>query len=1112
MMQKIQTIFNLVLLSLLTATAHGQASVGGNLMSVDTARCTAVNSGTIYLGGHTGNVIRWEYSYSGGDPWTPMAVTSTSYNYSNLSQQTSFRAIVQVPSNLPATSGAITIRVYNPSNGGTITSAAQVCTGQSTILTSNGRTGNVLQWEESITNGASWDIIPGSALATQLTRTITQDIQYRMLVKNGACPVTYSTITSVDASTASVAGTISGTDSVCVSGNTVNLALAGNNGNTLSWEQSFAASGPWNPAAATTSTLVRNNINQSTFYRVRVESGACPAVYTGTHRVHVSEPTIAGNLTGTTALCADAAISLNLVNKTGKIEGWDISSNGGTSWSPLNQTSATITLLQPAGTYLFHATIRREVCPAAITPDLQITVNALPAVGFSFSPACAKQGLAFTNTTPGQNLYTWDYGDNSSSNTAQPVHNFQQWGDYNVRLIATNDLGCTDSITQSVHVKANPVADFVVLSDTVCSGDIVSFQNSSQLDEGNIVSYIWKKGNAVFANTSQTQLLLIQPGNMPIQLLVTSDLGCADSLVTQVNVHPEPVAAFSIENSCAGTVSHFQNLSQIEYGTAGYSWSFGDATTSTLTQAQHAYAAANSYIAQLIVRSAYGCADTVSHTVIIHPSPVIDFTVNNTCLGDTAFYVSTVTNAASPVYSWQFGDGGLSAAAGPDHVFSGFGTYQTTLQVISDSGCVATLSKNLLVHPVPVANFSMANACVNTLSAVVNYSQLASGTMQYAWDFAGMVASTDINPEPVFNIPGTYTAELITLTDMGCRDTIAQTFTVFDQPQVTYTFDNVCYGNTTHFEATPTVNFGTITGVSWDFGDNSNSTLTDPEKTYLNEGVYLVTLIATASTGCSDTASSLVSVYEAPIANFSVNNICIGEAAAFVNSSQLNLGVFTSEWQFGDMFMSDLFAPNYTYEVPGTYGVQLAIISDQGCKDSIRKPVQVYALPNVQAGADVTIDKGYELMLHATGAVAYTWSPSAGLDAPQIPNPVAQPFVTQVYSVVGEDQYGCIASDTLVITVNESFLLIPYNILTPDGNGQNDTWIVRNAETYPTNEVVILNELGNEVFTQKAYMNDWDGRNKTGELLPDGTYYYVITFSNAAQVYKGDLLLIRNTH
>jgi flagellar hook assembly protein FlgD len=58
--------------------------------------------------------------------------------------------------------------------------------------------------------------------------------------------------------------------------------------------------------------------------------------------------------------------------------------------------------------------------------------------------------------------------------------------------------------------------------------------------------------------------------------------------------------------------------------------------------------------------------------------------------------------------------------------------------------------------------------------------------------------------------------------------------------------------------------------------------------------------------------------------------------------------------------------------------------------------------------------------------------------------------------------------------------------------------------------VAIYNELGHEVFTGTSYLNTWDGRNKTGEILPDGTYYYIISFSDTDKKYQGDVLLIRN--
>lgn len=98
----------------------------------------------------------------------------------------------------------------------------------------------------------------------------------------------------------------------------------------------------------------------------------------------------------------------------------------------------------------------------------------------------------------------------------------------------------------------------------------------------------------------------------------------------------------------------------------------------------------------------------------------------------------------------------------------------------------------------------------------------------------------------------------------------------------------------------------------------------------------------------------------------------------------------------------------------------------------------------------------------------------------------------------------------MMVTVNETYKVIPYNLLTPDNNGKNDTWIIEYITSYPNNEVVVYNEMGHEIFTQRKYANTWDGKNKTGEILPDGTYYYVLKFDNSDVEYKGEILLLRN--
>ena len=93
------------------------------------------------------------------------------------------------------------------------------------------------------------------------------------------------------------------------------------------------------------------------------------------------------------------------------------------------------------------------------------------------------------------------------------------------------------------------------------------------------------------------------------------------------------------------------------------------------------------------------------------------------------------------------------------------------------------------------------------------------------------------------------------------------------------------------------------------------------------------------------------------------------------------------------------------------------------------------------------------------------------------------------------------------VCVNYTHNLIIYNALTPNGDGKNDEFIIKNIHLYPDNNVEIYNRWGNLVYKKENYNNEWDGGN-----LPDGTYYYVVKIiHNEEQIppYTGDLLLHR---
>lgn len=93
------------------------------------------------------------------------------------------------------------------------------------------------------------------------------------------------------------------------------------------------------------------------------------------------------------------------------------------------------------------------------------------------------------------------------------------------------------------------------------------------------------------------------------------------------------------------------------------------------------------------------------------------------------------------------------------------------------------------------------------------------------------------------------------------------------------------------------------------------------------------------------------------------------------------------------------------------------------------------------------------------------------------------------------------------LSVSGAALVIP-NLFTPNGDGKNDSFIIKGLDQFAESDLVIFNRWGNEVFKSGSYQNNW-----TGEGLNEGTYFYLLkikeTSSSAWQVFKGYITLIR---
>ena len=112
------------------------------------------------------------------------------------------------------------------------------------------------------------------------------------------------------------------------------------------------------------------------------------------------------------------------------------------------------------------------------------------------------------------------------------------------------------------------------------------------------------------------------------------------------------------------------------------------------------------------------------------------------------------------------------------------------------------------------------------------------------------------------------------------------------------------------------------------------------------------------------------------------------------------------------------------------------------------------------------------------------------------------------------DSSGNIAVCKFNVTVSGSTpnVLTIDKFITPDGDGINDAWQIKNIEKYSKNKVMVFDRWGSVIFSASGYDNQiqvWNGSDSKGKQLPAGTYFYSIDLGDGSAVQKGFIELIK---
>lgn len=401
-------------------------------------------------------------------------------------------------------------------------------------------------------------------------------------------------------------------------------------------------------------------------------------------------------------------------------------------------------------------------------------------------------------------------------------------------------------------------------------------------------------------------------------------------------VNPPPI--------CAG-----QSDTLTATGASGYSWTPA-AGLNTTTGAVVIATPAVTTTYYVTGSNGTNCTDTDSITITVNPAPAVSITGDTVlCSGDST--ILTVSGGGS--YFWK-----PDNSADSSITLSPLNTTTYTVVVTNPSGCGDSATVNVIISPLPIAQFSVPPVCRTEQSVFTNAS--TGNITSWNWDFDDNTLGSSIqNPVHTYSTCDSFAVTLVVTTVDGCVDTATNTARVYCLPLADFSFANACMEQSVAFTDLSAVSGGTITAWSWDFGDTTTlGTTQSPSHAYENYGIHTISLITTTNQGCRDTSTQDITIHPLPVITFTADNVCAGSIVNFENQSTIPAPYMLQSWVWDFADGTPVYNnPNilHPYPTPGVYTVELTVISDYGCADSLLDTVIVHPNPVVNFSATDTI-------------------------------------------------------------------------------------------------------------------------------------------------------------
>ncbi len=560
--------------------------------------------------------------------------------------------------------------------------------------------------------------------------------------------------------------------------------------------------------------------------------------------------------------------------------------------------------------------------------DTSITINEPSDLVLSMSigaVSCAGGSGGTATVTPlgGTPGYTYLWSTNPAQ-TAATATNLPA-GSYTVTVTDANQ--CVKTADTTVVEPTPLVVNKFDSTDVSCNGG--SDGTATVTTSGGTMpySYTWTGGDTDSIGNG------FSAGTATVT--VTDANACTEVATFAINEPPVLTATVidSVDVSCNGGDDGEATVQENGgVGPYSYTWSSsGNAATETgLAAGTHT----------VTITDDNGC-NSIATVLIGEPTAIVFSSYGDTtiCIGQSAD-MGTNTNGGTPPYSfaWSNNVSGATQSVSPTV------TTDYTVTVTDAQNCTVPPETVSITVRLPItAAASEPDTICETFSTTVSVSATGGdGNFSYLWD-NGLSSGT--GPHTVS--PVSTTTYTVTVTD-GCgtpADNASVTILVNPLPDVAFEAipEEGCMPLEVEFRNQTTISSGSIAKYNWSFGDTVTSAETSPVHTYLQDGVYTVSLVVTSAAGCSDslTYTDMITVYPLPTAGFTFSPPVIDMANPVIDIKDASSDAIAWDWDFGDLTFSTEQSPSHEYPDSGLYQITQIVTNQYECTDTATDMVQV---------------------------------------------------------------------------------------------------------------------------------------------------------------------------